>query len=62
MRPSSFPVEASVVEVDKHGQHVKALFYGHFGNGTRPIADSAERERYVAQVWGSLRGSHQTEL
>jgi type I restriction enzyme, R subunit len=54
VRPSSFPVEANVVEVDKNGQHLKkTLFYGHFGNGTRPITDPAERDRYIAQVWGS---------
>ena len=54
VRPSSFPVEANVVEVDKKGQHIKkTLFYGRFGNGTRPITDPAERDRYIAQVWGS---------
>ena len=54
VRPSRFPVEADVVEVDKNGQHVKKrLFYGRFGNATRPITDPAEREKYVAQVWGS---------
>jgi type I restriction enzyme R subunit len=53
VRPSSFPVEATVVEMDKNGQHVKKkLFYGRFGNGTRPITDSTERERYQLQVWG----------
>jgi hypothetical protein len=42
-----------VVEMDKNGQHVKKkLFYGRFGNGTRPITDSTERERYQLQVWG----------
>jgi type I restriction enzyme, R subunit len=52
VRPSSFPVEANVVEVDKNGQHVKkTVFYGRFGNATRPINDPAERERYKAQVW-----------
>jgi type I restriction enzyme R subunit len=54
VRPSSFPVEANVVEVDKKGQHLKKThFYGRFGNGTRPIMDPAERDRYIAQVWGS---------
>jgi hypothetical protein len=54
LKPSSFPVEARVVEVEKNGQHVKkTVFYGRFGNGTRPITDPAEREKYVAQVWGS---------
>jgi hypothetical protein len=39
--------------MDKNGQHVKKkLFYGRFGNGTRPITDSTERERYQLQVWG----------
>ena len=54
VKPSSFPVEAVVVEVDGNGQHVKkTLFYGRFGNGTRAITDPAERERYKVQVWGS---------
>ncbi len=54
VKPSSFPVEATVVEVDKNGQHIKKkTFYGRFGNGTRPITDPKERERYQVQVWGS---------
>jgi hypothetical protein len=54
VRPSSFPIEANVVEVDKNGQHLKKTdFYGRFGNGTRLITDPAERDRYIAQVWGS---------
>jgi type I restriction enzyme R subunit len=54
VKPSSFPVEATVVEVDKKGQHVeKKLFYGRFGNGTRAITDPTERERYKVQVWGN---------
>jgi len=53
VKPSSFPVDAEVVEVDKNGQHVKkTLFYGRFGNGTRAISDPVERERYKVQVWG----------
>jgi type I restriction enzyme, R subunit len=53
VKPSSFPVEAEVVEVDNKGQHVKkTVFYGRFGNGTRAITDPTERERYKAQVWG----------
>ncbi|MBA3790900.1 MAG: DEAD/DEAH box helicase family protein [Rubrobacter sp.] len=54
VKPSSFPVEATVVEVDKKGQHIeKKLFYGRFGNGTRQISDPKERERYQVQVWGN---------
>ncbi|MDP9454654.1 MAG: ATP-binding protein [Actinomycetota bacterium] len=53
IKPSSFPVEAEVVEVDRSGQHLKkTVFYGRFGNGTRAIADPTERERYKLQVWG----------
>jgi type I restriction enzyme R subunit len=53
VKPSSFPVEAEVVEVDKNGQHVKkTVFYGRFGNGTRPIPEAGEIERYKIQVWG----------
>ena len=45
--------EAEVVEVDKKGQHTKkTVFYGRFGNGTRAIADAAQRDRYRLQVWG----------
>ena len=54
VKPSGFPVEAEVVEVDKKGQHVKKkLFYGRFGNGTRAISDPEEREKYQVQVWGT---------
>lgn len=54
VKPSSFPVEANVVAVDKNGQHAKkTAFYGRFGNGTREIPDPGERERYKAQVWGT---------
>ena len=53
VRPSSFPVEAEVVEVDNNGQHQKKRhFYGRFGNGTRAITAPTERERYKVQVWG----------
>ena len=53
VKPSSFPVEAEVVEVDGNGQHLKnKFFYGRFGNGTRGIKDPVERERYKLQVWG----------
>ncbi len=52
VKPSSFPVEAEVVEVDENGQHrKKRLFYGRFGNGTRATTDPSERERYQLQVW-----------
>ncbi len=54
VKPSSFPVEAEVVEVDKKDQHTKkTVFYGRFGNGTRAIPNPSERERYKVQVWGN---------
>ena len=53
VRPSAFPVDAEVVEVDKKGQHnKKTAFYGRFGNGTREIKEPGERDRYRLQVWG----------
>lgn len=40
-----------MVEVDKNGQHIKkTLFYGRFGNGTRAITDSSEREDTRSRV------------
>lgn len=54
VKPSNFPVEAKVVNVDNKGQHKKqTLFYGRFGNSTRAIEDPAERDKYQAQVWGA---------
>lgn len=54
VKPSSFPVEAEVTEVDKNGQYVKkTVFYGRFGNGTRPIPGPSERERYKVNIWGA---------
>ncbi|HZY64973.1 MAG TPA: RNA-binding domain-containing protein [Rubrobacteraceae bacterium] len=53
VKPSSFPIEAKVTEVDENSQHIKkTVFYGRFGNGTRAISDPGERERYTLQVWG----------
>jgi type I restriction enzyme, R subunit len=53
VRPSGFPVEARVTEVDSRGQHrKKVVFYGRFGNATRPVTDEAELERYKQQIWG----------
>ncbi len=50
---SGFPVDADV-KVDKGGQLVKkTAFYVRIGNGTREIADAAERQKYVAGRWGT---------
>ncbi|HZC18197.1 MAG TPA: ATP-binding protein [Rubrobacteraceae bacterium] len=66
VRPSSFPVEAEVVEVDNNGQHQKKRhFYGRFGNGTRAIT-APHRAREVQgpglgalDRWrGPWRGAH----
>ena len=52
VRPSRFPVEAKVIEVDKKGQHrKKVLFYGRFGGATSAITDEAVLERYKQQIW-----------
>ncbi|MGF1472938.1 MAG: DEAD/DEAH box helicase family protein [Rubrobacteraceae bacterium] len=52
VRPSGFPVEAKVTEVDKQGQYQKVVFYGRFGGATRAISDESELERYKQQIWG----------
>lgn len=54
VKPSGFPVDATVTEVDKSGQHKKTtLFYGRLGGSTRTITDPEEQERYKVQVWES---------
>lgn len=53
VRPSSFPVEATVT-VDKNGQFEKVTaFFVRLANGTRAITDPAERQRYVASRWAA---------
>lgn len=53
VRPSGFPVEARITEVDKQSQHQKKkVFYGRFGGATRAVTDEAELERYKLQIWG----------
>ncbi|MGI8701615.1 MAG: RNA-binding domain-containing protein [Nocardioidaceae bacterium] len=52
VRPSGFPVEATVV-ADKGGQRTKKVaFYVRIGNGTREMNDPVERARYVAGRFG----------
>lgn len=53
VRPSGFPVEATV-RVDQAGQQVKkTAFYVRIGNGTREITDPGERQKYIASRWGT---------
>ena len=55
--PSTFPVDAHVV-VEKNGQlQKKTAFFVRIGNGTREIADPAERQRYVSSRWGVASSS-----
>ena len=52
VRPSVFPVDATVI-VEVGGQAVKQTrFFVRIGNGTRHIDDPAERQKYVAGRWG----------
>lgn len=52
VRPSGFPVEAKVTEVDKKGQHKKTTnFYARINNGTHKFTDDAEKQKYIAQRW-----------
>jgi type I restriction enzyme, R subunit len=52
--PSSFPVDAHVVLERKGQLQRKTAFFVRIGNGTREITDTRERQRYIAQRWGSL--------
>ncbi|MCI0677849.1 MAG: hypothetical protein L0Z63_02235 [Actinobacteria bacterium] len=53
VRPSAFPVEASVT-VLRDGQHwKKKAFYVRLNNQTHEITDEAEKQKYIAQRWGS---------
>lgn len=56
VRPSGFPVHATVT-VDKQGQQVKkTAFYVRVGNGTREL-DDAEQAKYLPSRWPTrLRG------
>jgi type I restriction enzyme, R subunit len=55
--PSPFPVDATVV-VDRRGQlEKKVALFVRIGNGTREIVDPHERQRYIAQRWGTDRFS-----
>jgi type I restriction enzyme, R subunit len=53
VRPSAFPVEATVT-VDNNGQfEKKTIFYVRVANGTRPITDPEERQKYIASRWAA---------
>ena len=55
VRPSAFPVDATVT-IDKSGQlEKKTAFYVRLANGTREIADPSERQKYIASRWGNGR-------
>ncbi|MGH2654939.1 MAG: AlbA family DNA-binding domain-containing protein, partial [Actinomycetota bacterium] len=54
VEPSGHPVDADFVTVDDHGQFSKSqVFFVRLNNGTRAIRDERERERYIAQRWGT---------
>ena len=53
VKPSAFPVEAEVTVV-KDGQHwKKTAFYVRLNNKTTEITDEIEKQKYIAQRWGS---------
>jgi type I restriction enzyme, R subunit len=52
VRPSKFPVEATVTYL-KNGQHEKKTqLFVRFGNATKPITDTDEAEKFKLQIWG----------
>jgi hypothetical protein len=53
VRPSPFPVDATVT-VEKKGQfEKKTALYVRVANNTREITDATERQKYVAARWGN---------
>lgn len=53
VKPSSFPVEATVTVV-KDGQHLKkTAFYVRLNNKTHEFTKEDEKQKYIAQRWGS---------
>jgi len=53
VKPSAFPVEAEVTLL-KDGQHwKKTAFYIRLNNKTHEITDADEKQKYIAQRWGS---------
>ena len=53
VKPSSFPVEATVTMV-KDGQHSKkTAFYVRLNNKTHEFTSEDEKQKYIAQQWGS---------
>ncbi len=60
VEPSSHPVTAKVLEIDRKGQqHTTDVFYVRLNTGTRPVNDSSEVEKYVARRWGRSDSSPQ---
>jgi type I restriction enzyme, R subunit len=54
VRPSAFPVDAKITVVDAKGQfQKKTAFFVRLANGTREIADPAERQKYIVGRWGA---------
>jgi len=53
VRPSTFPIDATVT-VDKKGQfEKKTAFYVRLANGTHEITDPTQRQKYIAGRWGA---------
>jgi type I restriction enzyme R subunit len=53
VKPSAYPVDAEVTVV-KDGQHwKKTAFYVRLNNKTHEFTDADEKQKYIAQRWGS---------
>ena len=53
VKPSGFPVEATVTVV-KDGQHSKkTAFYVRLNNKTHEFTEEDEKQKYIAQRWGA---------
>lgn len=53
VKPSSFPVEATVIVV-KEGQHLKkTAFHVRLNNKTHDFLDDDEKLKFIARRWGA---------
>ena len=54
VQSSGFPMEATVTVVKNDQHQKKTAFYIRLNNKTAEITDEAEKQKYIAQRWGSL--------
>ncbi len=56
VKPSKFPVDATVTVVEDGKPRKKTVFYVRLPNKTAQITDEDEKRKYIAQQWGTVEG------